>query len=312
MKIILRIALCLFLVTSLISPALAVWCDDNPEPTYTPDMPEFHWNEGNAYYNAKAYDLAIASYEKAIAIDSAFFNAYHGLAFTYYALGRLDLALANYGEVIRLEPDYAQPYLKRAELHQFIGHMEEAEQDLDMFVELYGQYSVSYIARGDFFMNTKVYDRAAQDYAMAIERNPELTIAYIKRADALLLSGRTEEASEVFARAVVLIGTKVPPLDDADEIVLIDLIKSSSFGIAGKMNNTTRSFVPDVELITLLYAYGFFVMPENLDTGIMDGHFTRITVHFKSGESKSVGGLVAEEFGPEDFIIIYNAVVEAM
>ena len=52
-------------------------------------------------------------------------------------------------------------------------------------------------------------------------------------------------------------------------------------------------------------------MPEYIETGVMDGYFTWITVNYSDGESKRVAGLVAEKFGPEDFIIIYDALMKA-
>ena len=220
MKTISRIILCMFFSICLFSPASAAyWDDTEPEPDYTPDMPEYHSNEGGVHYLNRDYDQAIVSYQRAVELDPNFRNAFHGLALTYHALGRLDLALDNYGEVIRLAPDYAQPYLKRAELYQCMGRMEEAEKDLGMFVRLYGQYPVPYIARGDFFMEKGAYGRAAEDYAMAMEKNPALLSAYVKNAEALLLSGRSKEASEVFTRAAALAdGETSPPnvTEDAD------------------------------------------------------------------------------------------------
>ena len=44
----------------------------------------------------------------------------------------------------------------------------------------------------------------------------------------------------------------------------------------------------------------------------MDGHFTYITVHLQGGESKTVGGLEAEAYGPEAFVAVYDAVVAAL
>ena len=97
-------------------------------PVYTPDMPEYHCKQGDSYYGQAKYDLAIASFEKALEIDPSCSNGYYGLAFTYRAQGRLDLALENYGEVIRLIPEYAQPYASRAEIYQFIGRFSDAEK----------------------------------------------------------------------------------------------------------------------------------------------------------------------------------------
>ena len=290
---------------------VGVDCDCFPdEPVYTPDMPEYHCNEGGSYYTHKQYDLALASYQRALEIDPSHSNAYYGLAFTYRAQGRLDLAIENYSEVIRLSPDYAQPYASRAELYQCMRFFDDAENDLDSYMQLQGQYPAPYLARGDFFMDRGDYPRAAEDYAAAIERNPGLLSAYTKYTEALLLSGRPSEASVVFAQAMVIAGEETP--SDAGEIITITLTLSPSFGVEGEMNDTVRNLDPDAELIALLYEHSFFDMPEYLDTGVMDGHFTWITAHFKNGESKRVGGLVAEEFGPEEFIAIYDAVNEAL
>ena len=178
------------------------------EPVYTPDMPEYHCEEGGSYYIGKQYDLAIASYQKALEIDPAYTNAFYGLASTYRAQGRLDLAIENFSEAICLSPKYAQPYASRAEIYQFMGRYAEAERDLDTYVKVFGQYPVPYMARGDFFMARREYALAAEDYAIAIERNPSLQEAYLKYAGALLLSGRPEEAAVVFEQAAVFANSK--------------------------------------------------------------------------------------------------------
>jgi len=222
----------------------------------------------------------------------------------------LDLAIENYSEVTRLSPDYAQPYASRAALYQYIGLFDNAESDLDSYVRLQGQYPAPYLARGDFFMERRNYPRAAEDYAIAIERNPGLLEAYAKSTAALLLSGRPGEASDIFARAMAQAGEETPA--DTVDIDRIELTLSPSFGMEGEMSDTVRNLVPDAELIALLHEHGFFDMPEYLETGIMDGDFNWVTVHFKNGETKRVGGLEAEEYGPDDFIAIYNAIIEAL
>ncbi|MCL1795480.1 MAG: tetratricopeptide repeat protein [Clostridia bacterium] len=312
MKSVIRAILCLLLAVSLAPPAHAeYWGDMDPEPVYSPDMPEYHWKAGNSYYHQGEYDLALASYTRAIEINASFSNAFHGLAFTYRAMGRLDLALDNYDEVIRLIPDYAQPYMKRAEIYQFLGRTEEAERDLNLFVKHYGQYPAAYLTRGDFYMTKNAYDRAAVDYALALERNPNLLTAFVKYAEALLLAGYPEEASAVFERAATIADGPAPASARTGEIGTIELRLSPSFGMEGEMNDTVVTLCPTEELTALIHANDFFNMPETIETGVLDGHYTRITVCLKNGESKTVGGLVAEEFGPDAFIAVYDAIVLA-
>jgi len=65
-------------------------------------------------------------------------------------------------------------------------------------------------------------------------------------------------------------------------------------------------------LVSSLYAFGFFGMPEYLGTNIMDGTYTWITVHTVSGEAIRVGDIHAEEYGPEGFIAVYDAIGQVM
>lgn len=184
----------------------AYWGDCMPpDPTYTPDMPEYHVKEGNAYYGQGDYEKAIASYEAAIAIDRSFMNGYYGLAMTYRAMGLLDLAIENYTAVIAVSPDYAQPYESRAQLYEFLGRWEEAEADLNEYVAICGQYPVPYIVRGDFYMERKEYRRAVDDYTVALEKgitSSALVEVYLKRAGAWLKLGDAERATADFNAAL--------------------------------------------------------------------------------------------------------------
>jgi hypothetical protein len=62
------------------------------------------------------------------------------------------------------------------------------------------------------------------------------------------------------------------------------------------------------ELVSALCEHEFFNMDKRLETDVMDGYFTWVTVNLQSGESKTVGGLVAEKYGPEGFIAICDAI----
>lgn len=176
-----------------------------PEPTYTPDMPEYHEIEGDSFYGQKAYEKAIASYETAIAIDPSYMNGYYGLAMTYRAMGLLEQSIENYTAVMTLAPDYAQPFASRAQIYQFLGRYEEAEADLNQFVKLYGQYPIPYVARGDFYMDRGDYQKAAKDYSTALEKrvaSSALVELYLKRAEAWLTLGDIDKATADFGAAL--------------------------------------------------------------------------------------------------------------
>jgi hypothetical protein len=95
------------------------------------------------------------------------------------------------------------------------------------------------------------------------------------------------------------------------EIARIDLIRSPSFGPSDEMGGTVITVYPDPALAALVYEQGFFHMPEHIETDVLDGDLTTIQVVFLSGERVSVGGYAADDEGPEAFVALWNAVMEA-
>lgn len=175
-----------------------------PEPTYTPDMPEYHEMEGGQHYTSGEFEQAIASYQRALELDPSYWHGYYGLAFTYRAVGRLDLAIENYTKVMEMAPEYAQPYASRAEIYRFLGRGPEAEADLNRYIAMYGQYPIPYIARGDYLLDIEEYQRAADDYTIAFEKGLALSASgevYLKRALAWLRLDETERATADFEAA---------------------------------------------------------------------------------------------------------------
>ncbi|MGH6907325.1 MAG: tetratricopeptide repeat protein [Aestuariivirga sp.] len=64
-------------------------------------------NRGNAYSNKNEYDLAIADYDKAIALNPEYAEAYNNRGNAYYRKGKYDRAIADYDKAIALNPEDA-------------------------------------------------------------------------------------------------------------------------------------------------------------------------------------------------------------
>ncbi len=75
-------------------------------------------NRGNAYYNKKDYDGAIADYNEAIRLDPSQALTYHVLAYVnrarlYFDKEDYDRAIADYSEAIKLDPYVGKQDLDR-------------------------------------------------------------------------------------------------------------------------------------------------------------------------------------------------------
>jgi tetratricopeptide (TPR) repeat protein len=107
-------------------------------------------SRGDAYYEKKDYNRAIAEYTEAIKLDpsNAFYFNIRGDA--YYLKEDYDRAIADYTEAIRLEPDNA----------------------------------FYFNIRGDAYYQKNDYDRAIADYTEAIKLEPDNAWYFNKRGNA--------------------------------------------------------------------------------------------------------------------------------
>ena len=64
-----------------------------------------HNNLGNAYYRQGEHDLAIASYQKAIAIKPDYAKAYSNLGAAYDEQGKFDEAVESHQKAISINPN---------------------------------------------------------------------------------------------------------------------------------------------------------------------------------------------------------------
>jgi tetratricopeptide (TPR) repeat protein len=97
---------------------------------------------GNAYVNARRYDLAIAQYQKALELHPNDSTLLHHLGWAYVYNGQHDKGLAAMESSSKLEggDQRLDPYL--AYLHAVNGNQKEARQTLSRLLELAKQYTI--------------------------------------------------------------------------------------------------------------------------------------------------------------------------
>jgi tetratricopeptide (TPR) repeat protein len=88
------------------------------------------YNRGAAFMAKGDYDQAIACFDKALAIEPSFAEAYCNRGTAYYEKGQYDPAISDFSRAIEIEPDFAQAYYNRAVAYYDKVEYEKALQDV--------------------------------------------------------------------------------------------------------------------------------------------------------------------------------------
>jgi len=95
-----------------------------------------HMNMGLAFMALGKLDAALASYDRAIEINTEYADAHHSRAMVLQALGRTDAALAGYDRVIAIKPNHADTYANRGNLLREMRQFEAAIDSYDKAIAL--------------------------------------------------------------------------------------------------------------------------------------------------------------------------------
>jgi tetratricopeptide (TPR) repeat protein len=152
-----------------------------------------HINRGQAYFDAKNYDLAVAEYNQAIALDPKNATAYFLRGQAYGNKNDDDRAIADYSQAIALDPKYAEAYVFRGIIYEF-KYPDRAIADFSQAVALNPQDSLSYTWRADTYFAKGDFDRAIADYAQSIKVDPKWAYVYRARGNAYRAKGDPDRA----------------------------------------------------------------------------------------------------------------------
>jgi len=132
----------------------------------TRESPELYYSLGNLADNKEHWDEAIDDYQKAIALDPNYLNAYSGLGGDYFEKRQFDLEVANYMKVTELDP-----------------------KDADSFYWL-----------GTAYEDTGNFNDAVAAYVTALKIEPDHMMALHDLAILYLAEGKVDEAKELLPR----------------------------------------------------------------------------------------------------------------
>jgi len=169
-----------------------------------PNSPSSYNNLANVALVEGKMDEAIALYERALAIDSADFNALNGLSQIYASQNRLDLAQSRVDQALSLQPNNASLHYLKGQVFDISKDAQLAEAEFRRALDLDPNYLSAYSALGALFNYTKQQDRAIAEYRKILDRNPDNVGAYVIIGMLEESRGNRDAAIESYRKAVEL------------------------------------------------------------------------------------------------------------
>jgi predicted O-linked N-acetylglucosamine transferase (SPINDLY family) len=163
-----------------------------------------HSNLASLLVQARRLGEALASCDKAIALDAdcseAFCNRGHALG----ELKRFEEALVSYDRAIALRPDLAEAWNNRGNALRALDRRDEALASYAKAIALNPGYAEAFSNRGGTLIDLRRYDDAVTSYEAALAIKPGCADIWNNRGDALFELGRFDEARASFDRALAL------------------------------------------------------------------------------------------------------------
>ncbi|MBN3939407.1 serine protease, partial [Nostoc sp. NMS9] len=161
-------------------------------------------NLGDALYDQKKLDAAVAAYEKAIQLNPNYADAYYNLGNALSEQKKLDAAVTAYQKAIQLNPNDAKAYYNLGIALTQQKKLDAAVAVLQKVIQLNPNDATGYIILGLLLSQQNKSDAAVSAYEKAIQLNPNDARAYNNLGDALYDQKKLDAAVAAYEKAIQL------------------------------------------------------------------------------------------------------------
>jgi len=163
------------------------------------------WNiRGIALFNLGQFEEAIASSDRALAINPDFHEAWYNRGIALGNLGQFEEALASWDRALAINPDYHYAWNGRGFALGNLGQFEEAIASYDRALAIKPDFHEAWYNRGIALFNLGQFEEAIASYDRALAIKPDYHDAWYNRGNALFNLGQLEEAIASYDRAIEL------------------------------------------------------------------------------------------------------------
>ncbi len=171
-----------------------------------------HFNLGVSFFNQREMAKAVQAYQKAIALDPTYVEAYNNLGITYQELGDSTLAFEAYQKSIEINPQYEKGHNNLGILLYQKGREEEAIEAFQKALAINPNNVESHINLGILFKKRGQWDKGIESYKKALAINPLRGETHYNIALLYEQLGRAGLAIDHYRRFIQLSSSTYPDL----------------------------------------------------------------------------------------------------
>jgi tetratricopeptide (TPR) repeat protein len=171
-------------------------------PYWYPITASEYYERGLSRKTNGSYDLAIADFTQAIALQSDYADAYHKRGETYLLKAAYQQAIDDFTQEITVDSQRSAAFSSRAEAYIHVQRYDQAIADYTHLIdacgcnEFYTKRAAAYSAKND-------HPNAEADYNKAIELDPNNSALYLERGKvSLQISGHEAAAAADFKKVL--------------------------------------------------------------------------------------------------------------
>ena len=190
--------------------------------SFKPDYIDAVYNRGNALLITRRFDEALQAFERVIRANPLNALAYNGIGLTYLELKRFDEAMAGFDHVLRVKPDLPQALANRGRALVEIGDMQAAFEHFEKARVIAPELEVVLLGHARLFIVFGRLSDALKNCQRAVRNDPRSVEALTILAQCVAHQGKTQEAIELFDRALALRpDTKAPSSGKSSRLISI-------------------------------------------------------------------------------------------
>jgi tetratricopeptide (TPR) repeat protein len=161
-------------------------------------------SRGDAYDDKGEYDLALADYAEALALNPGDAEVFNSRGATRTALEQYGSAIEDFDRSVTLSPGRAIPLSNRCFAKAVLGRLEEALTDCNEAIRLHPGRVATFSTRGFVYLKLGRSDEAIADYNVVLNKRADEPYALFGRAAARRMKGDLRGSDGDAVRAVTV------------------------------------------------------------------------------------------------------------